>query len=62
MDYLVDRANHLAMSHFKCSAKKFIEKGLKKGRHYFYLRDALGFTSKKFDKLMLALNIRYRKS
>lgn len=57
MDYLVERANNLTMTHFNCLAKQFIEKGLGKGRHYFYLRDALGLTTKKFDKLLDKLGI-----
>lgn len=57
MDHLVERVNHLTMTHFNLPAKQFIERGVKKGRHYFYLRDALGLSNKKFDRLMLALDI-----
>lgn len=54
---ILDKSNHLTMAVFNCSVKEFIEKGVKKGRHYFYLRDALGLTNKKFLKLLGILGI-----
>jgi hypothetical protein len=57
METLVNKLNELTMSHFQCSVKNFIEQGVKKGRHYFYLRDALGLTDKKFLAVMDYLEI-----
>jgi hypothetical protein len=57
METLVNKLNELTMSHFKCSVKNFIEQGVNKGRHYFYLRDALGLTDKKFLAVMDYLEI-----
>lgn len=61
MENLVDRLNHLTMLHFKLPVKAFIEQGVKKGRHYFYLRDALGLTSRKFHAVMDYLKIDKKK-
>ena len=57
MDILVQKANDLAMSRFNCTAKEFIENGIKKGRHYFYLRDVFELNDKKFRALMAHIEV-----
>lgn len=57
METLVEKLDELTMSHFQCNVKDFIVKGITKGRHYFYLRDALGLSDKKFLALMDYLEI-----
>lgn len=55
-DNLVTRVDDYTRKHFKVSVKDFIEQGLKKGRHYFYLRDALDLNDKDFKTLLCKLN------
>lgn len=57
MDKLFLKTNSFAVEHFKVSAKEFIEKGIEKGRHYYYLRDALQINDTEFSKLMQMLEI-----
>jgi hypothetical protein len=56
-DNLVTRVDEYTRKYFKASTKDYIEQGLKKGRHYFYLRDSLDLDDKDFKTLIGLLGI-----
>lgn len=57
MENLVIKTNKITMTHFNCSVRDFIVKGVDKGRHYYYLRDVLKLNDENFCRLMQTLNI-----
>jgi hypothetical protein len=54
---LVTRVDEYTRKYFKVSTKEFIEQGLKKGRHYFYLRDSLDLDDKDFKSIVCLIGI-----